>query len=96
MLIEVAWYVALPDREKGGLCAGAERLCDVGKGGLLGVAYLHATDPEETTFRRSLSHFMTDATQPSFEGRGVVGRLGGKDCRNLSQIIESVEPRRLA
>ena len=42
--------------------------------------------PRKATFRGSLGDFPADAGQPSFEGRGFGGRLGGKDRRNLPQI----------
>src|SRR6476660_4943059 len=71
-----------------GLCAGAQGLCDVAQGSLLGVADLHASDPQKATFRRSLGNFPADAGQPGLEGRCIAGRLGGKDRRDLPQISE--------
>jgi hypothetical protein len=40
---------AFPRKEIGS-CAGAERIRDVAQGSFLGVADLHAADPQESTF----------------------------------------------
>src|SRR5262245_17597004 len=70
------------------LGARTECLCDVAEGRLLGVAYLHASDPEEASFRGSLGYFLADAAQPSLEGRSITGCLGCKNRRNFTQIFE--------
>src|SRR5262245_37138527 len=63
-------------------------LRNVGQGSFLFVAYLHAPDPEETTFRRSLSHFLTNAVEPRFEARGITRCLGCEDGRDPPQTFE--------
>lgn len=64
-----------------GLDLGAltKRFSNITQSSLLGLANFDASNPQESTFRRCLSHILTDAAKPSLEGSSVARSFGIED-----------------